>query len=118
MDILEQVKTRLLATKKEEDINITLISSIVLEVEQFILNYCNILEVPIELKWVWVRLVLADYNMQTEEKLVTTSASEGGRTITKSGSTPASVENFRMQEITNNTKLELNRHRLVYKKGV
>ena len=118
MDILNEVKTRLLATKKEEDINIALISSIVLEVEQFILNYCNILEVPIELKWVWVRLVLADYNMQTEAKLVTTSVSEGGRTITKSNPSSSNTENFRVQEISKDTKTELNKFRRPFKEGV
>ena len=112
MDILEEVRIR--SQKSEEQFNEELAILIISEVEQFILNYCNIQTVPQELRYVWIRLVLQDYNKQTEKRAVN-SVSEGGRTIAFSSANSALVENFRIQQISKNTEIELNKFREVYR---
>ena len=112
MDILEEVRIR--SQKSEEEFNEELAILIISEVEQFILNYCNIQAVPQELRYVWIRLVLQDYNRQTERRAVN-SVSEGGRTIVFGSATASSVEDFRTRQISKNTEIELNKFREVYR---
>jgi len=109
MDILKNLKLLI-----GESINEELAIFNINKVEQFILNYCNISEVPLELEFVWTSLALEYYQIATEERVVN-SATEGGRNVTFSNKIPDSIYNIRVQEINNRYTIELNSFRKLYR---
>jgi hypothetical protein len=136
MDILNIVKALLKITDDAQDTILTLYVSMV---EQSILNYCNIKEVPEALNYVWANMVvdmhrenllLPDVNAPGEDapdeiaESKIASISEAGRTVsfdTKESKAKQNVEKLTaLQEIIGErvSKItELNRYKKLYRVG-
>lgn len=110
MDVLYIVKSKILEPKPADDVLLVLIG----EVEQTILNYCNLQSVPPQLNYVHANMVVDLLHYQTkanseEEQTSVSSIKEGDVTV-QFGAVVETTEQA-MKGLLFNYKEQLNRFR-------
>jgi hypothetical protein len=117
-DVQALVKARLHLTDAAQD---TLIESYVAEIEQRIISYCGIDEVPPGLKWTWASMVIDALRVEqtTVEEIAETadrgdSVKVGDTSVTPMpGSGATNMNKPAINAIVLNYRIDLNRYRKV-----